>query len=243
MSHPEDTGTTGAGRRRADLAGRPAPSADWHEPARRLAELYELAEREALATVDWYLGSRQRKRRAARALRGGMLTGLTAGAALPLLEFTGAGEALAGWGYLALLGAALCAVGDRCFGVSSGWMRDMAAAQAVRRRLETLRYDWAAESVREVLGPAEGTESEAAERCLWVLRRFSEDLAELVRRETADWMLEFRCAPGPLLAQLAPAGAGAAGAGRAERCAAYEQVRGGPPAYLPRQRPPEGPCP
>jgi hypothetical protein len=248
MSHPEHA-------RHADLTGGPAPCADWHEPTDRLVELYERAEREALATMEWYLESRQRKRRAARALRGGMLAGLAVGAGLPLLAFTGAGGgggggALAGWGYLALLGAGLCAASDRCFGLSSGWMRDMAVAQAVRRRLEALRYDWAAESVREVLGPAEGSAGDAAERCLWVLRRFSEDLAELVRAETADWMVEFRSAPGPLPAQI-----GLERGHREERygeCPAVGGARfaplpggggGGGRANMPRQRPPEGPRP
>ena len=35
-------------------------------------------------------------------------------------------------------------------------MRDVATAQAVQRRLQTLQFDWASESVREVLGPDRG---------------------------------------------------------------------------------------
>ncbi|WP_046264292.1 SLATT domain-containing protein, partial [Streptomyces sp. WM6386] len=93
---------------------------------------------------------------------------------------------------LALLGAGACVAVDRFFGVTSGWIRDVATAQAVQRRLQVLQFDWASESVREVLGPAEGTAGEAADRCLGVLRRFSEDVTELVRVETADWMVEFR---------------------------------------------------
>ncbi|MBD0708545.1 SLATT domain-containing protein [Streptomyces sp. CBMA291] len=46
-------------------------------------------------------------------------------------------------------------------------MRDVATAQAVQRRIQTLRFDWATECVREVLGPTEGTASEAA-GCWWV---------------------------------------------------------------------------
>ena len=74
-------------------------------------------------------------------------------------------------------------------------MRDVATAQAVQRRLEALRFDWASESVREVLGPTEGTAAEAAERCLAILRRFCDDVADLVRMETADWMLDFGARP------------------------------------------------
>ena len=126
---------------------------------------------------------------------------------------------------------------DRWFGLTSGWMRDVATAQAVQRRLEALRFDWASESVREVLGPTEGTASEAAERCLAVLRRFCEDVSELVRGETADWMVEFRAGAAPLYTQS---------------MVAWGRRDGGPPAgrfplppgsrpNMPRQRPPEGP--
>ncbi|OSC49780.1 hypothetical protein B5181_40700, partial [Streptomyces sp. 4F] len=115
-----------------------------------------------------------------------------------LLDLSGMVDGAAPWGYLALLLAVACVAGDRYFGVTSGWMRDVATAQAVQRRLQMLQFDWASESVREVLGPADGTASEAAERCLTVLRRFSEDVTELVRAETADWMVDFRSGVAPL---------------------------------------------
>lgn len=35
------------------------------------------------------------------------------------------------------------------FGVTFGWMRDVAIAQAVQRRLQAPQFDWASESVRE----------------------------------------------------------------------------------------------
>lgn len=125
---------------------------------------------------------------------------------------------------------------DRYFGLTSGWMRNVATAQAVQRRLEALQFDWASESVREVLGPTEGTASEAAERCLSVLRRFSEDVSELVRFETADWMVEFRSGSAPLLTQsLVPWG-------RQEgRTVTRFQLPPGTRPNMPRQRPPEPP--
>ncbi|WP_328385962.1 SLATT domain-containing protein [Streptomyces sp. NBC_00400] len=206
MSHPEmqpegppreggssptrESGSRGRGRR--DLAGRVFPLGDWGEPADRLDALYLWCEEGALRSADWYLRGRRAKRRGARILRVGAAAGMTAGGVLPLLDLAGIRQGGAPWGALSLLLAAVCVGCDRYFGVTAGWMRDLATAQAIHRRLEALQFDWAVESVREVLGPAEGSAGEAAERCLGVLRRFNEDLGELVRAETADWMADFR---------------------------------------------------
>ena len=226
-----------AGQPPGDLTGRAFPLGDWGEPAERLDELYRWVERGALETAAWYLADRVWKRRVARLLRGGAAVGTVVGAGLPLLDLTGLVGGVAPWGYLALLTAGACVAGDRFFGVTSGWMRNVATAQAVQRRLQMLQFDWASESVREVLGPAEGTAGEAAERCLGVLRRFSEDVTELVRSETADWMVEFRTGPAPMGLQSA-----VSAGGRQDGSAAHGRY-GGPltPARpnMPRQRPPE----
>jgi hypothetical protein len=236
---PQDgRGEGAAGLRPGDLTGRTFPLGDWGEPAERLDELYRWVERGALETAAWYLTDRVWKRRGARVLRAGAALGAVSGASLPLLDLAGVVGGVAAWGYLALLLAVACVAGDRFFGVTSGWIRDVATAQAVQRRLQVLQFDWASENVREVLGPAEGTAGEAAERCLGVLRRFSEDVTELVRTETADWMVEFRTGSAPLGIQSAvPSG------GRQD--AAVVQGRfplppgPGTRPNMPRQRPPE----
>ncbi|WP_328658561.1 SLATT domain-containing protein [Streptomyces sp. NBC_00334] len=234
-------GEGAAGPPPGDLTGRAFPLGDWTLPAERLDELYRWVERGALDTVAWYLADRVGKRRCAVLLRGGAAAGAVAGAALPLLDMSQLVGGAAPWGYLALLWAVACVAGDRFFGVTSGWMRDVAAAQAVQRRLQALQFDWASESVREVLGPADGTASEAAERCLLVLRRFSEDVTELVRAETADWMVGFRTGAAPLGLQSGPAGG--AGAGRSEAGfvgpGRFSVPTNGARPNMPRQRPPE----
>lgn len=227
----------------AKLWGRAFPLGDWGEPTDRLEELYVWVEQRALRVADWYLADRVWKRRGSRALRTGSALGVAAGAALPLLELAGTLHAPYGaWGYLALLGAAACVAGDRYFGLTSGWMRAVATAQAVQRRLEALQYDWASENIREVLGPTEGSAGEAAERCLGVLRRFTEDVTEIVRAETVDWMLEFRNGPVPLRAQ-SPSGRGAGRPGEGHGSAngyRFPLAPGFRPS-MPHQRPPEGP--
>ncbi|KUO16932.1 SLATT domain-containing protein [Streptomyces dysideae] len=231
-------GERAAGLRPGDLMGRTFPLGDWGEPADRLDELYRWVERGALETAAWYLADRVWKRRGARALRCGAAAGAVAGAALPLLDMTGVVGGVAAWGYLALLLGVACVAGDRFFGVTSGWIRDVATAQAVQRRLQVLQFDWASECVREVLGPAEGTASEAAERCLGVLRRFAEDVTELVRAETADWMVEFRTGTAPLGIQSAVPSAGRAEVGGVQGRFPTPPGNGARP-NMPRQRPPE----
>ncbi|MBA2945141.1 SLATT domain-containing protein [Streptomyces himalayensis] len=249
MSQPEmqpegppqvERGERGGAGRDDDLAGRPFPLGDWGEPAERLDELYRWVERGALTTAEWYLRDRTWKRRGARALRAGTALGAVVGAALPVLDLTRVVGGVAPWGCLALLLAVACAVGDRYFGLTAGWMRDVATAQAVQRRLQALQFDWASECVREVLGPTEGTAGEAAERCLGVLRRFSEDLTELVRAETADWMVQFRSGALPLGMRAGCADGGA----RMPEGPPPGRLLGPPVApgarpNMPRQRPPE----
>jgi len=143
------------------------------------------------------------------------------------------------WGYPLLLLAAAGLAADRAFGLTSGWMRDVSTGQALQRRLEAFQFDWASECVREVLGPTEGTASEAAERCLGVLRRFCEDVSDMVRTETSEWMLEFRAS----MTQLPTQAAGVWG-GRPEGSGAQVRVLpslGGGRPTMPRQRPPESP--
>lgn len=236
---PQDgRGEGAAGLRPGDLTGRAFPHGDWGEPAARLDELYRWVERGALRTAAWYLRDRVWKRRGARVLRAGAAAGGAAGAALPLLDLTGAAHGVAPWGCLALLLAVACVGIDRYFGVTSGWIRDVATAQAVQRRLQVLQFDWATESIREVLGPAEGTASEAAERCLGVLRRFSEDITELVRTETTDWMVEFRTGSAPLGIQAAVASVPRQEAGGQAGRFPLPPANGTRP-NMPRQRPPE----
>jgi hypothetical protein len=224
--------------RRSDLSARQFPLGDWGEPAERLEELYRWSEERAVEAIDWYRRDRVWKRHTARALR--LLAALLAagGAVLPLVDLTGAWSDAARWGYVLLVLAGACLGADRVFGLTSGWMRDVSTAQALQRRLEAFQFDWASECVREVLGPTEGTAGEAAERCLGVLRRFCEDVSDMVRSETAEWMLEFRAA----MTQLPTQAPGAWG-NRAEGGNAQVRALPSPGARptMPRQRPPEGP--
>ena len=72
-----------------------------------------------------------------------------------------------------------------------------------------------------------------------MLRRFCEDVSDMVRMETSEWMLEFRAS----MTQLPTQAAGNWG-GRAEGAGAQVRVLpslGGGRPTMPRQRPPEPP--
>ncbi|QKV97682.1 SLATT domain-containing protein [Streptomyces sp. NA02950] len=235
---PEGLPRQEGARKQGDLLGRPFPHGDWGEPAERLDEVYQWVEEGALRVAEWYLADRLWKRRTAQGLRVGAAAGAVVGAALPLLDLTGVLDRGAGWGAFALLLAVACVGADRFFGLTSGWMRDMATAQAVQRRLEVLQFDWASESVREVLGPTEGTASEAVERCLSVLRRFCEDVSELVRTETSGWMVDFGSGSAPLFSQsLVGQGSRPDSGSPTSRFPLPPSTR----PNMPRQRPPEPP--
>ncbi|MGA5816988.1 SLATT domain-containing protein [Kitasatospora sp. NPDC094028] len=226
-------------RGRTDLSTRQFPLGDWGEPAERLEELYRWSEERAVEAIDWYRRDRVWKRRWARLLRFGTAGFAIGGATAPLVDLTGTLAHGTSWGYVGFALAAACYGTDRVFGLTSGWMRDVSTAQALQRRLEAFQFDWASECVREVLGPTEGTAGEAAERCLGVLRRFCEDVSDMVRTETSEWMLEFRAS----MTQLPTQAPGTWG-GRSET-GVGAQVRVLPPPgtrpTMPRQRPPEGP--
>ncbi|MFJ3696516.1 SLATT domain-containing protein [Streptomyces sp. NPDC090052] len=233
-----DTATGALSGPGADLTGEPFPAGDWGEPVERLDELYRWVESAALRTAGWYLADRAWKRRGARALRAGSAGGALVGALLPLLDLAAGLHGAAEWGYPALLAGVACAAGDRWFGLTAGWMRDVATAQAVQRRLQVLQFDWASEGVREVLGPAEGTASEATERCLGVLRRFSDDVTDLVRGETAEWMVGFRTGGAVPVSVRGP---GEARGGGEPMSVGRPVPAMGVRPNMPRQRPPESP--
>ncbi|WP_035864340.1 SLATT domain-containing protein [Kitasatospora cheerisanensis] len=226
-------------RRRTDLSARQFPLGDWGEPAERLEELYRWSEERAVEAIEWYRRDRVWKRRWARLLRFTAGVFAVGGATAPIVSLTDLLPHALEWGYAGLALAAASLVADRAFGLTSGWMRDVSTSQALQRRLEAFQFDWASECVREVLGPTEGTAGEAAERCLGVLRRFCEDVSDLVRAETSEWMLEFRAG----MSQLPTQAPGIWG-GRSEG-GTGAQVRILPPPgtrpTMPRQRPPEGP--
>jgi SMODS and SLOG-associating 2TM effector domain 2 len=179
-------------RRRRDLRAVPFPEQalqQWQDPEVALALLYRHAEGRAIDAVDWYLEDKRGKRAWSRGLRVLAILLVVAGGLQPVLEAARPGGGAPAWGYVLLALAAACAGFDRFFGLSSGWMRAMTTAQALRRRLELLQYDWASECARAATRTVDGKLVLAR---LALLRAFAEDAAAVMQQETSEWVFEFQ---------------------------------------------------
>jgi hypothetical protein len=179
-------------RRRRDLRAVPFPDQalqQWQDPEVALTLLYRHAEARAIDAVDWYLEDKRGKRAWSRGLRVVAILLVIAGGLQPVLDAAGPGRGEPAWGYVLLALAAACVGFDRFFGLSSGWMRNMTTAQALRRRLELLQYDWAVECAKAATRTVDGKQILTR---VGLLRAFADDAAVLMQQETSEWVTEFQ---------------------------------------------------
>lgn len=176
--------------RRGDLTPVPMPMLtvdDWRNPVVALDTLRRWAEQEAAEAVTWYLRDKTGKRLGSRVLRALAIVLAAAGAIAPLLAAGTASRT--NWGYVLLALAAACVAFDHFFGLSSGWLRDVATAQALQRRLAQFRFAWVAANADQALRSAYSAD---VPRRLELVERFVADVADLVSGETGDWRVEFQ---------------------------------------------------
>lgn len=207
----EGGGAVRTARRGRDLEAQPFPgipagaATDPDVQRETLARLREWAERDAEAAIDWYLRDKRTKRISSRALQGLTIAFAVAGTAVPL-GTAAAGGSGQGWGYVLLAVAAGCKGFDHFYGLSTGWMRDIAAAHALRTELNAVRLEWATDVLRG--GPAADTpglllEPAELERQLALITRLAESVRGQIEGETADWRAEFSTNTNQLHAQSA----------------------------------------
>ncbi|MFI6638106.1 SLATT domain-containing protein [Streptomyces sp. NPDC050504] len=186
-----------------NLRNRPFPAltADTLRDRNQALQLIrDWAEREAEEAIDWYFRDKRLKRVGSRIVRGLTVALAVAGTAVPLADAANGGGAQ-GWGYVLLAVAAGCKGFDHFFGLSSGWMRDIAAAQALQGELSRFRMAWSGELLRGGDGPLEPA---ALERRLKLITRLVTAVRTHVESETADWLTEFRSTAQQLQAQAPP---------------------------------------
>ncbi|MGQ4418354.1 SLATT domain-containing protein [Streptomyces sp. SAS_269] len=196
-----------------DLRGRAFPALTTGTPHERLESVQSLcawAEQEAEDAIEWYLRDKRLKRLGSRAIRGLMIVLATTGTVIPLAG-TATGADIQSWGYVFLAAAAGCKGFDYFFGLSTAWMRDMTAAQALRGELNEFRLAWSAELLRDLTGVPEQT---LVDRRMRLIGDLAGKLRTHLESETADWTAEFRTGLQQFQDQAAalpaPRGAGAA---------------------------------
>lgn len=161
------------------------------------------AEQQAEVSIDWYLQDKRVRRVQSRIMRLATVLLFVAGGMIPLINVARNLEA-GGWGYVAFAAAAGVAAFDHFFGLSSGWLRDMAAAQALQRRLTEFRLGWATAMVVRQTPADAGRDAAQAELLarLDLVNVFALDVIALVEAETAEWLAEFRSGMAKLYSQV-----------------------------------------
>ncbi|MDI1457131.1 SLATT domain-containing protein [Streptomyces sp. NPDC003388] len=177
-----------AGKR--DLRGGVFPALTTGTPRERLESVEALrawAEQEAGDAIEWYLEDKRLKRLGSRAVRALMIVLATAGTVIPLAG-AATGADIQSWGYVFLAAAAGCKGFDHFFGLSTAWMRDITAAQALRGELNEFRLAWSAELLRDVTGVPEQA---LIERRMRLIGDLAGRMRAHLESETADWTAEF----------------------------------------------------
>lgn len=178
---------------------------EWADPARTLEKMRAWAEQRAVVTIDWYTRDKRAKRWLSRLLRAAAVVAAVAGGVLPLISGTvnGVNPNL---GYVFLAAAAGLVAFDHFFGLSSGWMRDIAAIQALQGRLARFQLDWArwqAEQAGILHASASRTSAEAA-AALDLIGGLVTGVGELTEAETAQWITDFSTSVAALRQQASP---------------------------------------
>lgn len=184
---------------RRDMTVRPFPKLAGEErPEVVLDQLREWAEGHAEDSIAWYLRDKAVRRKISRVLRGCAILLGVAGGVVPLAS--AARSASDGsWGYVLLATAGGCLAFDHFFGLSSAWMRDISAAQAIQRGLTEFRLDWAATVLPAAdPGGSGAPASDVLRRREALIRTLVMRTADLVEAETGEWLSEFRSNIGDL---------------------------------------------
>jgi hypothetical protein len=165
----------------------------WNDQVRALDQLATWAESRTVETINWYLRDKKVKRLASRGFRAAAIVFAVAGAVMPLVSSSTHGiNPNLGYVFLAVAGG--CLAFDHFFGLSSGWMRDIVAAQSLQGKLARFHLVWARWEATH--GPAlTSTSAEAAAGARELALDHIDDLVGEVSRitesETMQWVAEF----------------------------------------------------
>jgi SMODS and SLOG-associating 2TM effector domain 2 len=162
----------------------------WAQPAKALEELRSWAIDAAQDAVNWYQRDKGTKRKASRILRGASIVFAAIGGVVPQLGSLGLPMPNQEFriGYVAFALAAACIAFDYFFGLSSGWMRDVSAAQSIQTMIREFDLEWLSQSMRLAGG---AVTNEVIASFLLTIRTLLMSVEEVVSGKTAEWAREF----------------------------------------------------
>jgi hypothetical protein len=150
----------------------------------------EKVERDVVAFVHamrgWYIENKRRKRLLSKVLRFIAVVSLISGGLYPVVaQWTHGNPFL---GYILLGAAGGLYILDRMFDISSSWLRDVTAMQAINRSI--FRYD----VERAELALRDGIDEHIKKRRLNAIKALANDVFEAASKETTEWHSAFQTA-------------------------------------------------
>ncbi|HEX8108775.1 MAG TPA: SLATT domain-containing protein [Kofleriaceae bacterium] len=160
------------------------------KPQEALQAIYQHAEDFSERCREWYWQSIRGKRLVSTGARFTAFTlgalGVIAPLAAAAIGQPGAQQSLSLLAVPALAAAGLTQLADRVFGWSSGWLRYMSTVTAMESLTRQFQLDWAGYFV--TLGQAQPVQ---VKPLFDIAQRFEVQIADLQKRETDAWVIEF----------------------------------------------------
>jgi hypothetical protein len=149
-----------------------------------LCMLYDYAVAAAGRNISWYRTKKKPTQRLCLFVRCAALLLAIVGGLCPLLPKLDASR----YGYILLAAGGGLLLFDKLFGLSSSWMRFMAAAQEIEALLDEFRVDWASEKSK-LTTPATTSDGDPRYQ---LIRDFLVGMHAIIQRETNEWKAEFQ---------------------------------------------------
>jgi hypothetical protein len=152
-----------------------------------LCMLYDYAVAAAGRNINWYRTKKKPTQRLCLFVRCAALFLAIVGGLCPLLPELGKIDA-SRYGYILLAAGGGLLLFDKLFGLSSSWMRFMAAAQEIEALVDAFRVDWASEKSK-LNTPATTSDGDPRYQ---LIRDFLVNMHAIIERETNEWKAEFQ---------------------------------------------------
>ncbi|MER7245825.1 SLATT domain-containing protein [Kribbella sp. NPDC000426] len=148
--------------------------------------VYEWAESQCTEAFDWYMARRVWPSRVSKLLRVMTIALGVIGSGVPFFALASDSHISSDWGYLGLLVAAGCLLGDRAFGFSASWSRYVRTAISIESEIASARAELL--SVLAANPLHKDRNGLIAQIAVTLIARTN----EAVSHETAEWIEDFR---------------------------------------------------